>query len=186
VDDRVIDAAALGTPLAVDPGRHEVVLVTASGRTQKTIELVAGGTEDITLTIQAPEPEPVVTPEATSSWSGPDRKMMAYIAGGVGVVGLGTFGIFGALSNGHFDRLESGCADQNPCDADLEGIADQGQTYQTVANVSFVIGLVGIGAGAGLYLWDMFDTGAASEPEARVFNPQLRVGLGTMTVSGRF
>lgn len=178
---RTIDGGDWGKPVAVDPGSIEVVLTEDAGRRQ-TVEVAAGASVEVRFEpVQAPPP-PIEEP--TSGWDGPDRKMMAYIAGGVGLVGIGTFGIFGTLAEGHFERLDTGCKDASNCDPSLQFLADEGQTYQTVANVTLAIGLIGIGAGAGLYLWDFFDSGNNSELSA--MRPRLTVGPGSVVVSGRF
>ena len=126
--------------------------------------------------------------EVKSSYSGPDRKMMAYIAGGAGGLGILMFGIFGLLSNSQFGRLESACSN-NQCDASLESVRDRGDAYQTVANVSLVFGLVGLAGGGGLFVWDMMDKpdgGDKGTARSGIQKPQLAIGPGSVTFTGSF
>jgi hypothetical protein len=133
----------------------------------------------------APPPAPVeplgAAPGEGEGYTGPDRVMLAVIAGGVGVVGIGMFGIFGALSNSMISRLESACPNENSCDPKHEKTADRGRTYQTVANAGLGIGIVGLAAAGGMVLWMFLQPDAEEAQSARVL-----VGPGSFLVQGSF
>jgi hypothetical protein len=190
INGQEVDGASWGSAMPFEPGQLELVLTTGDGSQKTTLKAEAGGEHAVTLSPPnaAPAPAPEAAPEVdtSSGYEGPDRRVMAYIAGGVGLLGFVGFGAFGLLSNGQFDRLDSGCDDPDFCDEDLEDEADLGSTYQTVANVSLVVGIVGVAGGAGLFLWDVFDPAPADGADARNSGPRVSVGPGSVSLSGAF
>jgi uncharacterized membrane protein YdfJ with MMPL/SSD domain len=75
----------------------------------------------------------------------------AFVAGGVGVVGLGLFIGAGTSANATYSDLEDACGNR-PCPVSRQGDIDSGKTMQTLANVGLVVGGVGLGAGVTLFL----------------------------------
>jgi hypothetical protein len=184
VAGQAVPASEWGKPIALEPGEVEVTLDAPEGKDQEKVTLEAGTVATVTLSPPPPKaapppPPPKPVKQEESGYRGPDRRMMAYIAGGVGVLGFLGFGTFGLLSNGRFDRIESACPDPDNCDPALEDDADTGRTYQIVANVGLVVGIVGIAAGTGLFVWDVLDP--ASEEQAQVF-----IGPGGASVRASF
>ncbi|MBW2458687.1 MAG: hypothetical protein JRI68_29585 [Deltaproteobacteria bacterium] len=183
VAGRAVEPSRWGQPVAVDPGDVMVVLGDAP---PKSVAAVAGGDHTVDFT-PAPEPAPI-----EHKYEGPDRRMMAYIAGGVGAAGLLTFAIFGGVALAEYGDLDDQCPDKR-CPTDLSDDASSGQTYQTVANVGLVIGLVGVAVGAGLFTWDLLDEdsgadagddGTDGEPMAR--GPRVTVGPGSAMLTVPF
>jgi hypothetical protein len=178
-------------PVAVGPGSITVELVSdgAPVATQ-TVEGAAGGESNVELTPTA-APPPTTAPPPTASAEGkvstsgasPDMRTWAYIAGGVGVAGLITFGVFGLMSNSKHAKLEDEC-NNGVCSKDLEDTRDQGKTFQTVANIGLVVGIVGIGTGTVLYLMSGKKTEKAAK--ARRYRPEIGVGYRSVVVSGSF
>jgi hypothetical protein len=182
VGGRNIDPSQWGRPIPVDPGEVMVVL---GNEAPKTVTATAGGDHTVDFTPAPTEQAPI-----EASYEGPDRMMMAYIAGGVGAAGLITFAIFGGLALSQYDDLDEQCPNKQ-CPTDLSGDADTGQTYQTVANVGLIIGLVGVAAGAGLFTWALLDEdegeaddGMDSDPMARA--PRVTVGPGSAMLTVPF
>ena len=189
VNDMALDSARWGRPLPVAPGPIIVVLTTSLGEVLEAAEATAG--QQIEIAIAAPkeaaaaplgpeQAEPVVA----SDGGGPDKIMLAAIAGGVGALGMLNFGIFGALTEGQVSRLDSGCPNVDDCDPKLEDEASKGRTYQTLANVSLVFGIVGAAAAAGLVTWELLDDGA--ETETGAVRPWIAVGPAALVVGGSF
>jgi hypothetical protein len=97
----------------------------------------------LTMTTKPPAPPPPTTTpprESSNGWMVP----VGIGAAAVGVVGLGSFAIFGVRSQSTFDDLHGRCA-PGCSGADREE-ADRGSREQTIANVSLVIGAVALGA----------------------------------------
>jgi hypothetical protein len=76
---------------------------------------------------------------------------VAYVAGGIGVVGLATFGIFGLLNSSTYSDLQSSCPN-NVCPPGKAEDISNGRTQQTIANVGLIVGAVGLVAGVTLFV----------------------------------
>ncbi len=185
-----VDRGDWGKPLAVEPGRVSVVLATPDGKATQSVELAAG--KKVTVPLEMPRakvgeaPVAVAEVKGESSWTGPNRKTIGYVAAGVGGVGMLAFGTFGALANGQYSRLESGCPSRFACDPALADVADRGKAYQAVANTSVVIGVLGLATGAGFIVWDALDGGSWPWDSASAVRPKLAVGPGSVSLSGSF
>jgi hypothetical protein len=207
IGERDIPRDAWSQPIAVKPG---VVLVVLSGHEPKEVTARAG--QDATIdfaavAVAAGPPAPAAAAPASplpgegedegkgSSGFAEARPIAAYTAGGLGLVGFVLFGVFGGLASANYSDIEAECTPDQQCPASLASEADTGRSYQTVANVSLVIGIVGVAAGAGLLVWDLLDTeegggesgngtdGGDATARAR---SQLVVGPGSVVVRGSF
>jgi len=183
-----VPAEQWGQEILVDPGPIEVVMTTEGGTVTEKGEAKIGEVVELKPTQkgapeEAPAPVQMRVDTGDGGYSGPDRTSMAIIAGSVGVLGMTNFGIFGLLANGQFSRLEDLCEGRT-CDPELETEADSGNTYQLVANVSLGIGVAGLAAGAGLFIWELLDPAESSEEAAE--RPQLHVGPGSVMLTGTF
>lgn len=197
VRGKEIPQADWGKPVAVMPGSVRVELVGSDGKeTVQEVNATAGSETPVTLAPPAAAPaagaggaegQGSAKLEASTSGKGPSMRTWAYIAGGVGVAGLATFGIFGAMNNAKHSKLEDECKD-GVCPASLEDDKDAGKTYQTIANVGLVVGVVGLGTGTVLYLMSGKKTEkAAALPRRR--GPRVEsvsVGYQSVLVSGSF
>jgi hypothetical protein len=147
-------------PIPVKPGQTEIVLETPSKKPlRQTVTVAAGEKKAVSFDAGSAEPEapaPTVTEPtvAVDTSAKSDRTKLrpwAFVAGGVGAAGLVTFAIFGAMSSSTFDDLKSACGN-GPCPANRQNDIDKGRTQQTVANVGLVIGVLGVAAGATLFV----------------------------------
>jgi hypothetical protein len=186
VGQATLAAGEIGAAVPFDAGPLVVTAEAPDGATARAeVTLTAGAASEVELRLAKkveapvaapPPPAPVAPPPAPSS-STPLRTW-AYVAGGVGGAGLITFAIFGAMTSSKYSSLESACPDKQ-CPPDKQGDIDAGKTYQTVANVGLGVGLVGIAAGATLFVLSL------NQPKDESA-PKVGLGLGTATVSGRF
>src|SRR3984957_15051056 len=112
VDGEEIKRAAWSEPIPVTPSNSQVV-VTTPGHGPVKVAATVGAGQRQALTVDAlsgdapaaPPPDAATpAPEQTPS-SGPSMRTWAYVAGGVGVAGLATFGIFGVLAKSTYDDL---------------------------------------------------------------------------------
>jgi hypothetical protein len=184
-----VDRKQWGQPVPVAPGRVEVALATADGKSREVLDLLAGAKVSLPLDMPAPRVAEVAvsaTVRVKSTWTGPDRKTIGYLASGVGGTGMLLFATFGSLANGQFSRLDSGCPSQRNCDPALADVADRGKAYQAVANTSLALGLVGLATGATFITWDAMDGGGWPWESAGIVKPRLAVGPGEVTLSGSF
>jgi hypothetical protein len=94
----------------------------------------------------------------------------AYVAGGVGVVGLATFAIFGLLEKSTYSGLQSDCPN-HVCPASKYSDVSTGQSQQTVANVGLIVGAVGLAAGATLFVLSLPKSSPSSSSASLVVTP---------------
>lgn len=194
VGGRDVQLEALSKPLIVAPGAVTVVAAppgAAEVRREVTLEAGSASTLDLDLKPGAPQKpaEPVTPPdeptqggEVSADTSRPSSlRPFAYVAGGVGVLGLATFAIFGAMNNSKFSDLDDSCTDGH-CPPERSDDIDTGRTYQTIANVGLVVGGVGLAAGVTLF----FLSSGSEKERARSRSPWVSVGPGSVRVGGRF
>lgn len=191
VNGREIEQSKWSSPIKVNAGSVDVTL---TGEPTRTVEVMAGGTATVDLNAPLPGTEPDdgagMELDSDGGYSGPDRMLITYIAGGVGVAGLVSFGIFGGLAKSKFDSLEESCPSRTQCPLELEGDASDGKTFQTVANVSLGIGIVGVAVAAGFLTWELLDPaegdGESPDGSDTAVRPRLSVGPGSLSLSGSF
>jgi hypothetical protein len=183
LDGTRIEERELGSPVVVTPGAHRVEAA-ASGVTpvRRDVSLEGGEMKTVILALKklddtrptAPPPPPEVKPDVGSGGS---MRTAAYVAGGVGVVGLGIFAVTGLMAKSTFDKLDGEC--KGGCsDAGHLADIDRGKSLQTTANVGLVLGVVGVGTGVTLFL-----LGGKSSDGPSV---SLTRGGGTLSYAGRF
>lgn len=191
IGSHAFDADAADKPVVVEPGKVTVV-VTGSGGTEvkKDVDVAAGATETVSFdltgkavpTSKSEEPPSEQKPTETKVELGPNTKLRtwAYVAGGVGAAGLITFGVFGILNNSKYHQLQDDCPGGN-CPAGRSNDIDSGRTYQTIANIGLVVGIVGVAAGTTLFILSSRKTEAQPGTETA-----LVVAPGSVGVRGRF
>ena len=158
VGGQEVSRAGWNEPAPVMPGTTEIA-VTSPGRApiNKSVTLTAGERQTLTIDAAAdkdatekPPPPPPAPPPKTESSDGDGLRTAAFVAGGVGVAGLLTFGVFGSMSNGKYHDLQTACG-AGPCPSSRADDIDAGKRDQRIANVGLVIGVLGVGAGATLF-----------------------------------
>lgn len=199
VGGRAVAGDRVGRPMAVMPGPFEIAGSTADGRrVAKSATATAGGTLEIEIDLSqpaaAPTPTPVPAPApAPAPGPAPDAPAKgkgsllpyALIAGGVGVAGLGLGTAFGLMHLSTYSDIEDKCPQaRRPCN-DLQDDIDKGKSQQTIANVGFVVGGVGLGIGAALLVLDL-SRGGSKEAKEGAATPAISVGYRTVEVTGRF
>jgi hypothetical protein len=161
--------AAFGVPLPLDPGAHHFA-VDAPGYAAHVVEVEL--TEGATTTLEiapgdpvVPSAQPAIATVPTSSGAAPtssgppsdaqpslpfpDRRLYGWIAGGVGIAGVGIGLTTGILALGKKSTVDDGCNDRTRvCSAEAHDAASEGRTLAVVSTVSWVVGVVGLGTGA--------------------------------------
>lgn len=180
-------------PIAVNPGNAEVVAETP-GRpaARKSVTVAAGQKESVTVDAAAEEaPAQAQAPakdekkvEVSTPSDRAGLRPYAYVAGGIALAGLATFTVAGLLSNGTYSDLEQACGGERACAGHDDEISS-GKTQQTVANVGFVVFL--IGAAGAVTLWVLSapskstassaSTATSSAPTAKVVARSSFLGL---------
>jgi hypothetical protein len=153
-----IRRAAWGEPAPVLAGTTDVVVTTPGhAPATRSVTLAAGATTALRIDARSgasttsDAPAAVATAPSAKPASGPPLRTMAYVAGGVGVVGIGAFAIFGAMAHSKYSQLESDCP-RGACPASDADAVSGGKTDKTLANVGLVVGVLGLAGGATLFV----------------------------------
>jgi hypothetical protein len=181
LDGQPVAHALLGSPIVVEPGVHRVEAEgTDLQPIVRTETLVGGEFKTVTLVFEKAVrrgvdlaarggPAPEEQAASAARW-----KIGGLVAGGVGLVGIGTFAVAGLKARSTYNRLQTECP-LGCSDATHRGEAADGQTYQTVANAGLVLGIAGALMGAGLLYWGF--------GKSRTANPSVEVSLGSVRLS---
>ncbi|MFO0673793.1 MAG: hypothetical protein U0235_29940 [Polyangiaceae bacterium] len=160
--------ASLGLAVSLDPGTH-VVRVRKDGALGEAKILVAQGEKNRVVVVRVAAPKPANGDggggEAPTT-SGGGRGPWPFVLGGIGAVGLVTFGVLQVAAQNEYDKLHDRCAPS--CDPSE---VDSVRTKVTFSAVALGVGVVGVGAGVALWF--------ATEPD----KPK-NVGLVARPTSG--
>lgn len=165
-----VRAAALGVPVPVDPGEHEiVVLAPGRARSSSHVAVREAETKEVALepgdetalpwpTAQARGDAPAAgqgggapAPGAEGGSSDP-RGTLGLVLGGVGAAGLAVGAVAGIMAFGAGSTFKANCDASGACNQQGLDAASSGKTLTTVSTVSFVLGLAAGGAGAYFFL----------------------------------
>jgi hypothetical protein len=196
MDGELMAERLQGTPLSLDPGEHAFVFEAAGQPPVKKQLIVRESQKDRRETITFGEPTPPPTPQpapAGATWKVPEgsppqpepsaaglgtQKILALVAGGVGVVGLGLGTVFGLQAMSKRDDATKACPKNTCPDANGVSLWDDAQSAGTLSTVFFVVGGVGLAGGAALWF-------TAKAPEsAQAASAQIGIGPGVVQVKG--
>jgi hypothetical protein len=174
-DSIALGQASIGVALPTEPGTHRIV-VSAPGHEDRGYPLEVKEREKRELVVEpgaalpappAPVPPPVVAApqpvppqpppkiEPTSSRGGGlDKRTTGFIVGGIGVAGIGTALVLGAVALGDKSTVDEHCNKSTHLCNSPDGIdaASSGATLSTVSTVTFIVGAAALGVGAYLVL----------------------------------
>lgn len=189
LDGTVLDPAALGAAVPVDPGKHQIE---ASAKGKKPFST----TIDVSDRVRAPSveiPALDVDPEATKAVTSPPngdhppdenasdgsvQRIASFALMGAGVVGVGVGTIFGLKTSSTWSDAKTHCTGLE-CDRTGVQLATDAKNAGTVSTIAFVAGGVLLAGGAILYF-------TAPTAPAKTSDVRVGVGLGSVTLGGRF
>ncbi len=153
IDTKPTPPALLGVERPVNPGQHHfVVLVGGQVRATRDLTVVEGQSYQVELDARPVAPVVALAgsdaaPQSSVAGANP-RRTLAYVAFGVGVVGLGVGTYTGLVALHHKSDLSSACHPECP-----QSSADELSSWRTNRTVSWVSYGVGVAAaGAGILL----------------------------------
>jgi hypothetical protein len=154
-DDVTLGAASLGTPLPVDPGTH-VISVSAPGTRTRALSVSIAEGRQRSIEV-APGPALPAGSNAHDTGGsarahGSDHRTLGYVIGGVGVAGLAVGAITGAMVLGKKSTVDNNCDAAKRCNQTGLDAASSGHTLGIVTTTGFIVGAVGVAAGAWLVL----------------------------------
>ena len=173
-----------GRPVMLDPGPHELSVTEASGITEERKVLLAEKEKarlvNVNISINVREGTSSAEPAAEGAQSQSEREFRvptgAWVLGGVGVLGLGSFVAFGMMAKGEHDDLEKACSPN--CNQDD---VDAGKSKALIADISLGVGVASL---VGALTWTLVAKKRAKESPSISFAPTHTGGVATF--SGRF
>lgn len=172
-DGEVVAEAALGIPLPVDPGEHEIATEAPGGAAwRQRITIARGEKKAVALEVRA---APAATPKGSDTGpglrSGPSgRRVATYALGGAGVVGIVVGGVLGGMALGQKDVFEKHCGaglglpDETACDpTGLDAVASA-RALGIGSTVGLAVGVAAVGAAAVLLFTEPAPRRAAAAP----------------------
>lgn len=187
IDGTPLDAAALGTPIPVDPGKHSVeatakgkkpfaTSIDVSDRSRALVVDIPALEDDAGTTTGSspPTPPPPKEGEKEERGSGDTMRIVGIVAIGVGVVGAGVGTYFGLRTSSLWSDAQSRCSANNECDARGVELAGDAKSSGNISTIAFIAG--GALALGGVVLF-------FTAPSAPV---RANVGLGSVSIEGRF
>ena len=190
LDDGPLKAEALGVPLFVNPGTHTVAAA-ADGfnPATRTFSVVEGKSETVALALEAAvvaAPAPVVVapaapnPAPVESHSGGASHVPAFVAFGVGGVGLIVGVVEGLSALSKHSTLKTDCPTATTCPASDKSVVDGYHSAGLVSTIGFVV--AGVGAAAGVTLWIV----ESKHPTPTSASIAPYIGVGSLGAIGRF
>jgi hypothetical protein len=183
LDGVALGEASVGKEMQVNPGGHTIDYALPDGRSaQKVVTLQEGDTQTVELVFAEPEkpastasaPPPPAPPDVTQQ---PKSNVVPWVVLGAGGVSLAASGIFYMLRAGAISDHDKQCVN-NVCPSSLKDTGDKGKTYTTLGNVTFGVGIVGVGLGAVLLLTGGSDAGGAKPAAESASKPRMTVLIG--------
>lgn len=180
-DGQEIPGAALGTPIPVDPGAHELE-ATAPGYTVWSTSIRIGDNAELKkIAIPKLTPAPVAKTESaptlvakTESAPAPQgsgtQRVAGFVVGGVGVAAIGLGAVFGLLASGQASDAEGDatlCPKKQCLPAGRKEI-DAASVKALVSTIGIGVGIAAVGAGVVLVLTSGSPGGAGSKDAARL------------------
>jgi len=175
MDGELLTSRLEGTALSIDPGPHSFTFETpGEPPVTRSLLIQEAQKERREVIVFGAPPTTPTSPAETPRALGAQR-LVALVAGGVGLVGLGVGGVSGAVALSDKSDAQTLCPTSRcPTQAGLT----KWQSTATAANVStaaFIVGAVGVVGAAVLWF---------TAPGPRGASAQVGVGLGTVQVAG--
>ena len=193
LDGNVLDGAALGTGVPVDPGKHAIEAAAKGKKSFTTTVDVSDRARSPSVEIPALDADPDAVKSAGRSNGGSSGKggqeteepgsggpstqrIVSYVAIGLGAVGLGVGTIFGLRTSSIWADAKTHCTGVE-CDRTGVTLATDAKNAGTISTISFIAGGVLLAGGAILF----FTTPSSSSSKV-----QVGAGAGSLLVQGRF
>lgn len=170
-DDSVVGPPQWGTEIPVDAGRHKLFARAPGHRYWQTVTVVQG--EGTTTTVTVPrlvESSASHAPRTAAGTGLGTQRILALVAGGVGVVGLGVGTGFGVAAMSKHSDAEKGCTGTACTTAAAANAGNEAHDAGNIATIGLIVGAVGVAAGVTLWF-------TAPAPVAR---GEIALGPGTI------
>lgn len=153
-DGDEIPAAALGTPLPIDPGEHSLV-ASAPGKKPWTgrVTAVASSTVDFKVPPLEDDPNAETHPAERDTSAGSSLRTIGYVTGAVGLVGITIGAITGLSAISSNNRSKETCPASGVCpDEAARADNDSARSSATISTIGFVAGGILLAGGLALVI----------------------------------
>ncbi len=189
-----------GMALEVDPGKHTLRFEHAGAEPVEKKVLIREGEKARVIKVQFGSPEEAAAAQpkqgaasgggaaGVDTSSGGSSKTLAYVLGGVGIVGLGSFAYFGLTGSSQKSDLLKHCKN-NVCDLPQDQIDSKRSAVKTkflIADVSLGVGVVSLGLATYFFLKPDHSSEAPKDSARLRFDVAPTHGGSYATVSGKF
>ena len=171
-----IGAAAFGTRLPVDPGRH-LVTARSKGRVEWRQQLELGESESLVVQIPTLAPLSPAPDSATNPWP--------WVLGGGGVVLLAGGLATALLAKGAYDSAEDSCPSHTDCGPGSINKSNEANTLANMTNVLVPLGALALGGGITWLVFQSKTEHVEPQPPSLALLP-LGDGGAMARVGGRF
>jgi len=152
VDGQALDRAAWAAPIPLDPGDHAITFAAPGKKTlSKTVKIAEPGTQKLAVPALEDESSGLPPPPPPPPDDGRGRRIAGFVAGGVGLVGIGVGSYFGIRAASKQSAAQGHCAGRF-CDPEGLSLDRDAHGSATVSTVLFGVGIAGLAAGAVLVL----------------------------------
>jgi hypothetical protein len=201
IDGIELGEGSFGVALPMDPGTHDLVLMPRDSGDgdgeHRSFALREGEHRNLPIVLAAaPPPASVAEPVAPSEpvIAGSSRQKWIYIAGGVGAAGVLFGAVTGVVALNKKSTADANCSDElRVCNQAGVDANESGKTYGTLSGVGLGVGVVGLAAGAYLWLTSPKAATHAAHPSiplhrSLLVRPEVAwaTGTGFLSVSGSF
>ena len=171
----LLQGAALGIALPVDPGQYVIVTrLPSGGEHSVTVSVALGDVSRIDLDISQPDTPasapatPVGEPISSAPPAESQRRSntLAYVIGGVGVAGIAVGSVTGIMVFGKKSTVKDQCVGTT-CSSSGVSAANSGKTLAIVSDIGFGVGIVGLATSAVLLLTQPKAEASAQAPVPR-------------------
>jgi hypothetical protein len=119
----------------LDPGRHTIVILARGAERTIVVTLVEKERKEL-------DPDAPAVPAVTSS-----RRTVGFALGGIGLAGIATGLVLGALTIHQKSVVDAHCDASNACDRAGLDAKSEGRTLSTVSTAAFAVGVATLAAG---------------------------------------
>ncbi|HEX2873748.1 MAG TPA: hypothetical protein VHP33_20975 [Polyangiaceae bacterium] len=178
VDGVELGEGSFGVTLPMDPGAHDLALVPAEGGDgqRSTFTLREGERRDIPIRLsEGAEAKPTDHTAGNVGFQPADgsQRKWAYVTGGVGAAAVAFGAVTGIITLSKKSTANANCSDRyEVCNSAGVEANESGRTFGALSTIGLSVGVVGLAAGA--YLWL---TAPSSPPRAAHPSIPLRPGL---------
>lgn len=192
LDGVSIGASSVGVPVPLDPGPHAVTAKAPFALPfSQTVTLKENEQNSIDVSlIPEPTPEPseprLPSGPAAPTSDRPNRRLTAYVIGGVGVASLISSAVLFGLRQSTLSDLENKCGPEHNCPSSAANEYSNLKTYNVTAQIALGVGVAGVGTALTMLILQRKQAPSTSTSASRTWSLSAPNSLVGLSWGGRF